>query len=222
MAPEIDMDAKVDAELKKGSDAPKETPPVAPVKTVSDELEEINPDYSVGETYSFTNKQSTPQQTFKYTQRPIGFGAKIEFYKLLSEALRDAVNGPGGVSVGSIISALPDMVAGEEVTAESVLANVGSVDTLIGGILPLLVQAPDFVDELIVLALGVPSYERSIVKILMNDTVENGGLTDDQGQRILDTFIDQNATAMRDFSKRQAGTARRLIGHLRPKGSPGA
>ena len=218
MAPEakaVDLDDKVDKALAEDKDA-------KVIPSAVEELKEILPDYTVGETYKFTNKESTPQRIFQYTQRPLGFGAKLEFVALLGGTIRDAVTGPGGTTVGALLAALPDMTGGEEVTAESIMSNVGSIDTLIGGLLPLAIESPDFMDELIVLALGVPRYERALIKILINQTPAEGGLDDLKGQQILDTFIDQNAVALLDFWKRQRVTARRLMGHLRPASSAGA
>ena len=70
-------------------------------------------------------------------------------------------------------------------------------------LLKLVSQAPEMLRDLYVIALGVPRGRREYVKTLLELNEEDGGLSDEQGVKIIETFVDQNGEVlMRFFEER--------------------
>ncbi len=71
--------------------------------------------------------------------------------------------------------------------------EVNDLDVFATGITKLLRYAPDLLKDCYCIWLGVPVEDRDYIK----DELEN--LTDDEGQEIIEIFIDQNAKELRSF-----------------------
>lgn len=121
----------------------------------------------------------------KFIQRPLSFFGKIELIAVLGEAIDKAIE--SGVSVAGLL---------EESTDPNIEAN-NFVRTLAS----LAAFAPDVLKEIYLISLGVPKGDREYVGMIMELPAEDGGLTDEQGIQILETFVDQNAEVMVDFFK---------------------
>ena len=128
-----------------------------------------------------------------YVQRPLSFFGKMEIFAVLGGALDKAMSGPDGLSLNELINGPGEL--GESVTTE----NLRDADTFVKAISKLVQYAPELLLDLYVVVLAVPRGEREVVKVLLQEPVENGGLTDDEGFGIIETFVDQNWDVMADF-----------------------
>ncbi len=150
-------------------------------------LDRLDPKYQ-SRTWKVTDN-SDPSDVFEreYTQKPLGFKGKLDFFALLGGTLERAAR-EDSVSVGSIIQSASQVkniqAAGDAVNAEDWIQLLGRLST----------YAPDFIFDTYCLSLRVPYGERVWVK-----GVWENELSDDDGMEMLNIFIDQNVEALRDF-----------------------
>src|SRR5262249_45916345 len=78
-------------------------------------------------------------------------------------------------------------------------ADVTNADSFVFGVAKLARFAPEIIKELYCIALAVPREDREWAKLVMEAPVEEGGFTDEEGIKVLTTFVDQNADAIRDL-----------------------
>lgn len=127
-----------------------------------------------------------------FTQKPLSFFQKMEFFSVMGRAIDRAMSGPEGISINDLLS-LPER--GETLSAD----DFKDADVFIRAIAKLVTEAPEILEDLYVVILGVPRTHRDFAKRLMSGPADEGGLTDEDGIAILETFIDQNWDVMVDF-----------------------
>jgi hypothetical protein len=129
----------------------------------------------------------------EFVQKPLSFFGKLEVFSVLGGALDKALSGPDGIVLSDLFEG-PAKV-GENLTNQ----NFRDADTFVRGIAKLVQFAPSLFSDLYVIFLGVPRGEREVVKDMMERPEGDGGLSDEDGIGILETFIDQNWDVMVDF-----------------------
>lgn len=117
-----------------------------------------------------------------FTQRPLTFFGKMEFFSVLGGALEKALT---DVSLSEIL----DVPLAGGLSAD----NFSDTDAFLKAIATLVQFAPDLLKDTFLVALAVPRDAREEASKWLDE------LTDDQGVEILETFIDQNWQAMLDF-----------------------
>lgn len=130
---------------------------------------------------------------FKFVQRSLNFFQKLEVFSILGGALNRAMSGDDGITISELLEG-PSAVGGTITDT-----NIREADTFIQAIAKLVQYAPDLLSDLYMVFLAVPRGQRELVKELMEQPVAEGGLSDEDGFAILDTFIDQNWNVMIDF-----------------------
>lgn len=123
--------------------------------------------------------------SFEYTQKPLSYFAKLEFYALLADALDKAMMGDSSISISGL------MEAGE--------VSFDNPDSFINILVKLVRFVPDVFEEAYCIFLSVPRGDRFMVKELMRLPEDEGGLSDDDGLKILEVFIEQNINAIEEF-----------------------
>lgn len=131
------------------------------------------------------------QMTF--VQKPLSFFQKLEVFSVLGSALDKAMSGPDGLTLSDLFDG--PAKAGAELNER----NFRDADTFVRAIAKLVQYTPDLLADLYLIVLGVPKGSRPVVKTIMEMPEDDGGLSDDQGFQILDTFVDQNWEVMTDF-----------------------
>lgn len=135
----------------------------------------------------FAHYQFGIDNHLKYTQRPLSFFGKIEIFGILGSAIEKALS-DGGLSLGEILQDVPDKKS-----------EFAEADQFIKSLAKIAQFAPEFLKDLYVISLGVPAGERDYVKSIMELPEDQGGLSDEQGIQILETFIAQNWDVLLDF-----------------------
>jgi hypothetical protein len=130
---------------------------------------------------------------YSYVQKPLSFFQKMEVFAVLGKALDRAMSGPDGITVSELLDG-PNAVEGE-LSAD----NFRDADTFVRAISKLVQFAPEILLDLFVVVLGVPRGQRDLVKEMIDMPEDEGGLSDEDGIGILETFIDQNWEVMVDF-----------------------
>lgn len=125
-----------------------------------------------------------------YTQKPLSFFAKTEFIRVIGKAVDRALSSGDGISFSSLVGS-------------NMLNGGTSTDVFIQAIAKLAEDAPDLLKEIYMISLGVPRHERVIVGEIFemphDDETGAGGLSDDDGFAIMETFVAQNAKTLTDF-----------------------
>jgi hypothetical protein len=140
-----------------------------------------------------------------YVQRELSFIGKMQWFSLVGEVLDKAMSGEDRLSVNSLLSA-PGSMGGQ-----LSVADFRDADMFVQAIGKLLVHAPDFLQKSYCIWLGVPDYERDLVKNIMALPADEGGLTDEQGMEIIEIFIDQNYEALDSFFREKLGRLQRRV-----------
>jgi hypothetical protein len=122
---------------------------------------------------------------FRFEQKPLSFFGKMEVFSVLGSAMEKAMAGPNGISLDDL------MVDDGE--------DAFKADTFVRAISKLVIYAPELFADLFVIVLAVPRGSREAVKSLLDLPPDEGGISDDDGWGIIETFIDQNWDVMADF-----------------------
>lgn len=125
---------------------------------------------------------------YVYTQKPLTFFGKVEFFSVLAEAIERALS--EGITLGEILDDLPD-------STDLSAGGFREADVFIKALAKVLRVAPDLLTDIFAISLGVKRNARREFFVALED------IEDEQAVRILDHFIDQNWDAVMDFFKKQ-------------------
>lgn len=123
-----------------------------------------------------------------YSQEPLTFFGKIEFFAILANAIEKAL--ADGALISEFLEDLPE-------TANLSASSFSEADVLVKGIAKLTKYAPETLAEVFAISLKVKRNERA----RFFDSLEE--ISDEQGMRIINQFIEQNWDAIMDFFKEQ-------------------
>jgi hypothetical protein len=136
-------------------------------------------------------------QAAEYTQAPLSFFRKIEFFSLVGDTLAQAMEGEDGLTVVGMLNSI-----GGSMTPSLEPQDLQNADSFVAGLARLTSHVPDFLKDCYCIWLNIPKKERAWAREAMD------GLNDAEGVEIIETFIDQNADALEDFFRE---TAPRLV-----------
>lgn len=184
---------------------PPPVPPPAPVaeaEPVAQEPEEDVLDILQPKAAVRVWKIGPESMGLEFTQRPLSFITKMEWFALVGDVMDRAMSGPNGLTVSNLLSS-PTRPGGQ-LRPE----DFKEADTFVQAIGKLIREAPDFLVKSIMIWLNVPDWQRDTVKELLSYPPEDGGLSDDDGFEIIETFIDQNFVAIQGFFTDRLGKLR--------------
>lgn len=130
--------------------------------------------------------------TKTYTQQKLSFFGKLEFLRLASTALNKAMGSENGDTLD--LAALTAGMNGGATQAEMFIRAISRLAEF----------APGIVKDIYLISLNVPKgSERDVVEAIFDEPYDEetntGGLSDEDGFAILNTFVAQNGRVMRDF-----------------------
>lgn len=157
-------------------------------QTVGDDLDEITPP---GDLVWVFNDQNGKVE--HYHQKPLSFRTKLEFTRLLGNVMDEMLTGDDKVSLDEIMGTGTQVGLDAMIAAQSGLpVGQPGVDGFAAAISRIAVRAPQFWDEAICIWLRVPMNDRPWLIDLTARPVDEGGLSDDDAEKILVTFAEQN------------------------------
>jgi hypothetical protein len=150
------------------------------------------------------NGVDTPQDfEGTYVQRPLSYFAFLEFTGLIARKIDEAMSGPEGLTIQQVMdstqSAMPYIVDGSRIEAAVEQKKFDGIDSFIQGIAKLAGYVPDVIEECQFIWLRVPRRERVFLREIWGRSAEEGGMTADDGEEMLVTFIDQNYEELETF-----------------------
>ncbi len=130
-------------------------------------------------------------------QDPLTFFEKNEFLGLVATAIDKAI--ADGIDIEGIAQAVTfnDETA-QELRKRGIAAarDLPGIDKLIQAAMRVLAQTPDLLEDAYLVVLSIPPADRDYVRPFLKQ------ISDDTGFGILDTFLKQNLTVLRDFVMR--------------------
>lgn len=145
------------------------------------------------------------ENSLVYVQRELSVISKTQWFALVGEILDSALGGENSISLNSILS--PPQQARPGALS---MQDFQDADTFVHAMGKLLIFAPEFLEKSICIWLSVPDYEWDLVRSIMRQSPELGGLSDDSAEEIIATFIDQNYASLSTFFRDR-------FGHLRDR-----
>jgi hypothetical protein len=117
-----------------------------------------------------------------FTQKPLSFFGKIEFFSVMGKAIERVLSEGGSIS--EIFDSPDDILS----------SSTKEADLFIKSIAKVVQYAPETLLDIYCVVLAVPRGDRDYVKTRLVDE-----LTDELGFDILDTFVDQNWEILTSF-----------------------
>ena len=142
-----------------------------------------------------------------FIQKPLSWIGKAQWFALVGGVLDDALSGENGMSLNSLFDA-PGR--GGTLRAE----DFRDADMFVQAVGKLLRVAPTFLVESYCIWLNVPDYDRNIVGEMMALPEDEGGLSDEDGMKIIEVFLDQNYVALADFFSERLGKLQARVSKL--------
>lgn len=174
--------------------------PSAEPETTAEVLEALAP-----KTQPVIRKIGVDPDVREYTQRPLAFVAKIQFFSVVGDVMDKALSGDNAMTVGHLFEA-PEMRAGS-LRAE----DFRDADTFVQAVAKLVKYSPTFMLDCYCIWLAVPDFEQEWAKEVMALPEDEGGLSDEVGVDIIETFIDQNWEALETFFRERIGKIQKRI-----------
>lgn len=138
-----------------------------------------------------------------YVQKKLSFVGKFQFMGLVGDVVDKALSGPNAMTVGHLFEAPAGMSQGE-----ITLQAFREADTFVQAVAKLINHAPDFLLDCYCIWLQIPDYEQNWAKEIMKLDEEEGGLSDDMGIDMIETFIDQNYASLETFFREKLASVR--------------
>lgn len=154
-------------------------------------------------------KWEIPGYDEPFVQDPLTFFEKNEFLSLVARALEDGLMG------GADLDAILALVSMDQKQLEDLLSGQfkGDLAFLAGSLFNVITRligtAPRLLEDLYLIALSVPVDKREQVREHLRE------IDDDTGFGILEAFVDQNTTTIRDFFPRWRGLLEAMGAKLR-------
>lgn len=140
-----------------------------------------------------------------YVQKPLTYFRKMEFFGLVGATIDKAMEGDDGLTVNALFGTTPTSVG--DLTS----ADFGDLDSFMALVSKVAHYAPDFLKNCYVIWLDVPKAERAWAAEALDY------IDDDEGQEIIETFVDQNWEALERFFTERLPALGRRVQNLRKK-----
>lgn len=159
-----------------------------------------------------------------YYQEEMSFFYKAEFMNMLGRVMDERfLSENSGLNIADLFDSEVKLEIPTELNRDEVQKQLGQSMGMINAFLRLIQIFPDLMKDIFAIALGIPKPERNWAMGILTGPTRTGGLSDDQGFQIIDTFIEQNAEAIRKvFTERLARTAEKARMALRGLDTPGS
>jgi hypothetical protein len=152
-------------------------------------------------------KFGSPPDEYTYIQRELSVIGKAQWFGLVGEIVDKSLGGDNSLSLNSLLSP-PENVRPGNIRMQ----DFQDADTFVHAVGKLLVHSTEFLEKSICIWLSVPDYEWDLAREMFRLSPDLGGLSDDQAEEMLNTFIDQNYVAISRFFSRQVRSRSRSRG----------
>jgi len=173
----------------------------APVESPIDDLDKqvADREWTVVGDLEFIDRKGAPSSQHWekiYVQEPLGYLNMMQFTGLIGQRVAEIMSGPDAVSIERVMAEIGDI---EGIRQKLTDGDFSGLDAIVQGLARLAAYAPGLIEDCQCIWLRVPFNERPIVKEIWARSPAKGGLTMDDGEEMLDTFLLQNYEEVESF-----------------------
>lgn len=193
---------------KLGEAQKKEESIEVPKETPQDDIEKPvrHKEWHFSAEYEVMMRGEMQKQQFErtYVQKPLSYHAFGEFTGLLGRKLEEAMQGPSGISLDRILPGKEGQLPLSFVDGKLsvVKSDFAGIDPFLQGFAKLSSYIPELLGEAQCIWLRVPRQERPLLIDIWSRPVDEGGMSMDEGEEMMDLFIEQNYDELEDFLPR--------------------
>lgn len=148
-----------------------------------------------------------------YWQKPLSFTAMLQFTGLIGERLTEAMSGDDGLTIDGVIGESDGLMsAGRNVMSAGDFAGI---DSFVKGIAKLAQYVPAVIEDCQCIWLRVPLSERLQVREIWSRSPEDGGLSIEDGEEMLNLFLAQNYKEVEAFFVERLPRMQKKVAKLR-------
>lgn len=122
-----------------------------------------------------------------FIQRELSVIGKTQWFSLVGEILDKAFSGDNKLSINSLLETPTPRTPGS-----FAVQDFQDADMFVHAVSKLLVHSEEFLTKSVCIWLAVPDFDWEYVSILMKQSPDEGGMSDDDFEDIFGTFVDQN------------------------------
>lgn len=160
-----------------------------------------------------------------YVQKPLSYQAMMEFTGLVGRQLDRVMQGAGGLSIDSLLGgmsadgSLPIAIDNGRIVIQEDQASRISPDSILSIAVKIAILAPDILPEAQCIWLRVPRTERAIIMDIWSRPVDEGGLSVNDGNEMMELFVEQNWEELEAFFVRRWAKLRSTVERARKRAS---
>jgi hypothetical protein len=149
-------------------------------------------------------------------QDPLTFFEKTEFVGLIAKVIdRAFTNGMNLTAIAGSLNIDPETVTGLRAGSFSV-ADLPAAEEIVRVFVKLFSEAPELLEDLYMIALSFPPSLRGTHERPGRARVAIRGMDDEMGFGVMETFVEQNASALAAFTMRWWEQIQRHMARIRP------
>ncbi len=197
---------------------PEKPAPESPLDDVERQIEHRT--WKFAGSIKFVNRGQEVEEQIEreYVQKPLSYLAMIQFTGLIGRKIDEAMAGPEGLTVEAVSEVAE--VAQVAATGGLTRGDFAGIDSFVRGFAKLASYVPDVIEEAMCIWLRVPFRDRMLVREIWAKPVDEGGLSNDEGEEMMTLFIAQNYEELERFFserlRRMARTVQRERRRLHP------
>lgn len=167
------------------------------------EIQVANREWKVAGTLHVRNPRTQQDEDFPfektYYQKPLSYTAMLQFTGLIGERISLAMG--QGVTLDSILGEVSGIAGAirDSSVANALDGEFAGLDSFVSGLAKLAQHIPTIVEDCQCIWLRVPLNERAVVKEIWGYSPEDGGLSGQEGEEMLNLFIAQNYGELKSF-----------------------
>jgi hypothetical protein len=133
-----------------------------------------------------------------YEQKPLSYIAMIQFTGLLGRKIDEAMAGPEGLKIESIAE-IAEVVQLASAGGQLSAGAFAGIDSFVSGLAKISSYVPDVIEEAMCIWLRIPFRDRMLVREIWAKPVDEGGLSNDDGEEMMTLFLRQNYEEVERF-----------------------
>lgn len=173
---------------------------------VNDQLDDLEiqvatREWTVEGKVTFINPRNRQEEqidfTKTYAQKPLSYTAMLQFTGLIGDRISTIMS--QGVTLDAVLGDAQLISTVFTSGADLSRSDFSSIDSFVSGLAKLASYLPSIIEECQCIWLRIPLHERPVVTEIWGRSPEDGGLSVQEGEDMLNLFIAQNYRELEDF-----------------------
>lgn len=198
-----DQEVEFDKALEEQGDGPAKSEVVeVPKQSIGEVVDEIKPRLEP----RVQHIGPADAELGPYVQRELSVLGRMQWFALVGEVMDRAMSGENPLTIGHLFEAPKGARDGNPS-----LAEFREADTFVKALSKLVRYSADFMEESFIIWLDVPDHDQRQFKMYLKLPESEGGISEDDFFEIIETFVDQNWTAIDRFFRERLVQIRKRI-----------